>query len=250
MLTQQEQDARAQEPLVEFQPVINPKTGRLQMPVKTGHATEKFIGWELDQLGAGIIYKFYAGDEGRPIEKTRTQQIIEFPFVADIFGRYAKVTRQGEIERDRALAQGVKSEVAYRAELEQQAVRDALDAYWKGPSNQQTIGRQEQMGTQLAKELYPRERDEDTRNENEKRLQGRVALSVLRHTADPLINPVLSVSRNEDKATVIAGARPNFASEAEFNVWLRTATRYHIISPEVIELVHKRLRRPLAATVH
>jgi hypothetical protein len=56
---------------------------------------QKFIGYEFQALGGGIVWKFYAGEE-RPRERSVGQVILELPIVSNIVGRWIKVSNFGE----------------------------------------------------------------------------------------------------------------------------------------------------------
>jgi hypothetical protein len=123
---------------------------------RADHATweplKKFVGWELQQLGAGILWKFYAGGE-RPEQKTPSQQLLDLPVLSNIIGRFVMVTKYGDVERTRAPGLQVKANRSLRIITEKQAVQQTLRAYQNLPASQKTPRRQQELGDQLARTL-------------------------------------------------------------------------------------------------
>ena len=65
-------------------------------------AWKRFLGWEFQQLGGGIVWKFYPG-EARPRQLTRGQRILELPVLSNIVGRFIRITNYGETETLRGI---------------------------------------------------------------------------------------------------------------------------------------------------
>ena len=207
-------------------------------------ALKKFAGWEFQQLGGGIVWKFYPGDE-RPVEKTAGQVILDLPVLSNIVGRVVKVTNYGEVERIRGRGAVVESKRAGERLDLQAAVHDTLRQYWKLPKDQQTLATQRQMAIALSRTLYPHPADRDERDKNDERVQTKLELSILHGTADTLSDLVVSAGSNEAKIAMILGERSSFAPE-KFEQWLSAAVRRKVISPQVRIDVHKKM----LATVH
>jgi hypothetical protein len=167
--------------------------------------------------------------------------------VANVAGRVVKVTRYGETERNRRTGERVEERRALKRQTEQSAVTQTMQQYWQLPPGQQTIRTKEILAKRLARELYPRERGKQ-REANEKRLTGRLTLSMQRGKADTLGGPVISASSNEEKVAIIYGARADF-TPGDLERWMREAARQKIISPQVIVDVHKKMRGQ-RVTVH
>ena len=68
---------------------------------------KKFVGYEFQQLGGGLVWKFYPGEE-RPRQRTKLQKILDFAVVSNVLGRSLKVTSYGHTERLRR-AQSLKT---------------------------------------------------------------------------------------------------------------------------------------------
>ena len=171
--------------------------------------------------------------------------ILDLPVVSNIIGRFVKVTKYGETERNRAAGEKVASKRAAGREDEKRAVQETLRQYWDLPKSQQNLVVQERLATQLAKEMYPHEKDAKKREANAQRLKAKMTLSVLHGEADALAEPVLSAGSNEEKVAIIVTARPTYTS-AEFEKWLREAVRQKVISPQVLVDVRKKMQ----VTVH
>ena len=58
---------------------------------------KEFAKYELNQAGAGVVYKFQYDDVGRV--KTELEKVLGYPILSNIIGRFIKVTDQGAKEQ-------------------------------------------------------------------------------------------------------------------------------------------------------
>jgi hypothetical protein len=224
--------------------------------------TKRFLGWELQQMGADVVYKFYSGDE-RPIRKPRGQVLFRIPagmplvggtevaltdipvLGTDIINRYLRTTRYGETERNRLRGAEVENRRAYFREREKKAVNAVI----RQQGDALSIGQQKTLATQMARELYPRDAtDAKARKAHERSLATRLKSTIVHFEGDALAEPVLGADSNEEKVVIIMEARPNYSPQ-QFESWLRDAQQKKIISAEVLksvrsEMARQRLRQP------
>jgi len=207
----------------------------------------KFVGWEFQQVGGGIVWKFYPGDE-RPKLQTTGQQILDFPVISDTVGRFVKITKYGDVERARRAGEPAEGRAAARRINEQSAINTELKAYFALPPGEQNVRTQQRLASKLSKTLYPDEKDMKKKAANERRLQRRMALSVAHGSDDALADPVIAADTKEAKIAIIMDAQPTFTPK-QFEDWLQAAVRQKVISPQILIDVHKQMRRK-PATIH
>jgi hypothetical protein len=198
----------------------------------------KFVGYEFQALGGGIVWKFYAG-EGRPRERTVGQKILEFPVASNVVGRWLKVTDAGEREQLRAADEPVKQQEARHRLAEKDAVTDAVKDLMGVPADKRTAAIN-QRARALANELYA-DAPVGKRHDQFQTIQKKLRMGVNRGSADPLSDSVMSAQSNAQKLAVIKSASQTM-SRSDMQHWLMTATRQGVISPNVRRDALKDLR--------
>lgn len=206
-------------------------------------AFKKFVGWEFQELGGGIVWKFYAGED-RPRSRTATQTVLDLPIVSNVVGRFIKSTAYGEVERLRAAKIEAEGDEARRRAAERDQVHDAVRTYLALPSNEQTDARERV----LAHSLAPRPQSGETLQafkDRRERLQKRLSLALLRTVGDPVIDTLLSSTSTEQKRAVLETAAQDL-EPSEFRRLVRTALKEKVIPLQLgMELL--RPGRPHAA---
>lgn len=190
---------------------------------------KKFIGYEFQQMGGGIVWKFYPGTQ-TPQTRSIGQVIIEAPILSNIIGRYVKITNYGEIERLRAVkTQTANSEAGVRLDIRSE-INDAVNRYQQLPNAQQTLWTQRAMARAIVEQVYS---DPKIRSTKLKAMEQRLALAVVRGSADAMTEAVMEASSNAQKAAIIKTGRDSM-STVDFNRWKTEALQQHVISPAVI----------------
>ena len=189
---------------------------------------KKFIGWQFQQLGGGVVWKFYPGEQ-RPRERTSAQKILELPVVSNIIGRFVRITNYGEIEAFRGVQRQAARGDAQRRLTENEAINEAIRAYLELPADRQTNDERNTLASQLTRALYdaPRERED-----RETPIRTKLRIGILRGEADPLVDTLLSAGSNNEKVAILDAARDTMAEDA-FAAWLSMAVRQRVISRQV-----------------
>lgn len=202
---------------------------------------KKFVGYEFQQLGGSILWKFYPGEE-RPRERTPLQQILEFPVVSNVVGRSLKVTNYGQTERLRDTQAGVARTEARQRLTERDAVSETIQEYLALPATEQTARRQDAMVSALADRLYGN--DQEERRDRLPQLRTKLRVGVARGDADPLVDAVLSATSNNQKVAIIQQAGQEMTA-ADFDTWLRAAVRERVISDNLDAAVRRAQHRQM-----
>ena len=189
---------------------------------------KKFIGWQFQQLGGGIVWKFYPGEQ-RPRERTPAQKVLELPVVSNIIGRFVRITNYGEIEAFRGVQRQAARGDAQRRLTENEAINEAIRAYLELPADRQTNDERNTLAHQLTRALYDAPRE---RADRENPIRTKLRIGILRGEADPLVDTLLAAGSNNEKVAILDAARDTMAEDA-FEAWLAMAVDQRIISREV-----------------
>lgn len=217
---------------------------------RDARTVKKFIGWEFQQLGGGIVWKFYPG-EPRPQQLTKGQRILELPVISNIAGRFVRITNYGETETFRATAADVARGEARTRMGERAAVNDAIRTYQQLPSTERTVGRRWQLARQVVEKVYADESASE-RGRRTNLVVKKLSLGLVRGEADPLADSVLAAGSNDQKVAILREARKRMG-ETAFAAWLKDASQHDVISVNVRNAlrrptVEEGLRKPAAAT--
>lgn len=194
-------------------------------------AAKKFIGWEFQELGGGLVWKFYAGED-RPEQRTKTQVFLDTPILSDIVGRFFKSTNYGEIEAAREVKRDVEAGEANRRIGERSSVSAAIRELQSMPPPMR-----EARALKLAKDISAQVKAQggsDTTNEVLKKLK----MGLARGTQDPLADIVLSGGSNAQKTAALLKAAENMAPK-EFDAWLERARQESVLSSPLYGEIRK-----------
>ena len=180
-----------------------------ELKARDTRALTKFIGWEFQNLGGGIVWKFYPGEQ-RPRAQTTGQKIIALPIVSNIVGRFVRITNYGELESLRKAAGRVQRDEA-RARLSEREALGRVLREWQAPATYsddgRVVGRDRAViraATRIAAELYRDDPAEALRRAPE--IRQMLQLGLLRSQSDPVIDAVLSATSNKQKLAILRQA--------------------------------------------
>lgn len=204
---------------------------------RKGETAKKFFGWQFQQLGGSIVWKFVPG-ETLPREQGGLENVLSFPVVSNVAGRWIKASSYGDIERLRAARAKVEGGEAAMRIRRREEVNKAIREYRSLQPWEQSIERQKTMAREIAKSLYP---DLNLKDRTEKAitLEKTIKVSIRRGEADPYADQMLSASSNEQKKAIIMEAQDSM-SAAEFQRWYDDLKKDKLISTNLDELVRKK----------
>ena len=200
---------------------------------------KKFLGWEFQQLGGGVIWKFYAGEQ-RPEKQTTGQFILQLPILSNILGRFIKITNYGQVEELRETIGETQRGEARRRLNERDAVNDAVREYQALPEAEQTPGAILGIARDIADELY---KDATFKERAERReiIQKKLRLGVVRSGTEPIVDALFSATSNDQKVAALlaeGATRPR----GDFTALLRDLVINGVISGEVRAEVTRKLK--------
>lgn len=190
---------------------------------------KKFLGYEFQQLGGGIVWKFYPG-EARPRDTTWQQNVVDAPVVSSVLGRWIKVSSYGETEALRETQAQVQRDEARRRNRERTAIGEALTQEANGQARVDP-GARWRLAREIAEQLYPDGTPQE-RSEATHRLQQKFAMGAQRYQADPLTDAVLSATSNREKVAILRSGRRGM-NDAEWANWRAAARLHGVLSVDV-----------------
>lgn len=200
-------------------------------------AWKKFLGWQFQQVGGSIVWKFHASD--RPTERTVGQTLIELPLVSNIIGRFIRISNQGERESLRDAAKDVAKDEAKRRISETEAVSERLRTMLKQDESERVTPAV--AAVEIAQALYPDDRK--LQNERLGVLRSKVKLGLARGRSDAVVDAVMSAGSIAQKTAVLLRVAESMDKDA-FSTWLHDARRDGVISQNVVIEVLKAQRAP------
>lgn len=199
---------------------------------------KKFLGWEFQQLGGGIIWKFYAGEQ-RPREQSVGQFILKLPIISNVIGRFIKISNYGQVEQFRTEIGEVQKEEARVRLDERAAINDAIRQYMELPGEDKTPSAIRQMARDIADTIYAESKPGERLGKRVS-ISKKINLGIVRGAADPVIDALFSATSNDQKIAVLLKAAETMTTD-EMNKFLRETVRQGIISGEVSHDIRKKL---------
>jgi hypothetical protein len=206
-------------------------------------AWRKFLGWQFQQVGGGIVWKFYPGE--RPREKTDLQTYLDLPVLSNIVGRTIKSSAYGEIEALRRTQQDVQQQEAQTSGAKRRAVDQAVTSYLGLSPAQQTPGMQEALAIEVVRQVYA-DAPNEVKNTQYRDVLKRIRMGIARGEGDPVVDAVLSATSNRQKVALLLRARTTMGDQAFFD-WMRRAADAGVVSEAVQEEVAAQLMKEATA---
>lgn len=201
----------------------------------------KFLGWEFQQLGGGIVWKFYPGEQ-RPRELTTGQKLLELPVLSNIIGRFIRITNYGEVETNRRVQADVERHEARRRLTEREQVNKAIQTLQQALEADRTPGRRWQMARDIVNKVYAGESAQE-RGRRTNLVVKKLAIGTIRGDGDALTDSVLAAGSNDQKIAILRAARDRMGAEP-WLAWVKAARRHDVVSEDVVRGVLRRRPTP------
>lgn len=190
---------------------------------------KKFVGYEFQQLGGSIVWRFIPGDE-RHVEKGTLRKVVEFPIVSNVMGRWIRVGDRGKAEALRGVTDGVKRDEA-RARLdERQAVNRAIAVVASAaPPDRARVAKEQ--AREIMAEVHESLKG-DAAGEKQRAIEKKLKFGLARGSADPYLETLMSQTSNAQKVAVVVRAKRDM-TPPKFQSWLRRGVAEGVISKAV-----------------
>lgn len=192
-------------------------------------ATRSFLGWQFQQLGGGVFYKFYH-EPTVPKEQGAAERVFNLPVLGNIIGRFVRISDYGQIEKLRAVEQKVEREKARETLQERDLINKYIEKAREGNIRFNTTS----IENELVRERYDGRPKSKTDIEDARRLVKKFRISLKRGEADPTTLSLIDANSNAAKLEIIKTVKPNMTSE-EFSTLRRQLIKDGIVSSNVFE---------------
>jgi len=160
-------------------------------------AWKKFLGWEFQQLGGGVIWRFYPG-ERIPERKTLGQTIIELPILSTVLGRFIRITQYGDTERIRNAVELVRTQAARGRLAERSMVNNVVRDLQQGVASGEGL---DMLSARIALDAYGEDLTRAT--ERVQAIRNRLETTAVRAgVADPFLDAYLAARSIRERVAV------------------------------------------------
>lgn len=161
-------------------------------------ATKAFLGWQFQQLGGGIFYRFYHEPSAQR-EEGAVEKFFNAPVIGNVLGRFVRVSDYGEVEQLKAIEAKVEKEKAQETLKEREIINKYIKEARADGKTKTTLV----LENKLVKEVFdgvPMTKDDQAKA---KRLVKKFRLSLQRGNADPNVTALVDASSNDVKLEIL-----------------------------------------------
>ena len=233
----------------------NPATGLPHPSV-----VKKFVGYEFQELGGGIVWRFVPG-EARPKREAGDIRFLvdvpilssvaqgaftaaEWPIVSNMLGRWLKVSNQGEKQALDKAIEPVAAEISYDR-IEEKRLRNVeLKALMALPKAERTEGQYWAAARRVVEQVYADQNVGD-RAAKTALVVKKLQMGEKWGEADPIAEKVLIAGTIPEKVAVLRAAQARMSAD-EWRAWVTRAQNGGIVS-EGVWTAFSTTRRPQEA---
>lgn len=192
-------------------------------------AAKSFLGWQFQQLGGGVFYKFY-NEPTVPKEQSLAEKAFNLPVLGNIIGRFVRVTDYGKTEKLKAIEKRVGQEKAQETVME----RDLINKYVKEAQQKNIKFNTSSIENALVRERYDGRPTTKADVEDAKRLVRKFRISLKRGGADANTIALIDANSNQAKAEILKSIREGMSKE-EFSTYRSQLIKDGVVSQTVFE---------------
>lgn len=192
-------------------------------------ATKSFLGWQFQQLGGGIFYRFYH-EPTAPKEEGVVEKIFNLPIIGNVAGRFVRVSDYGQTEKLKSIEKKVEKEQA-RQTIEE---RKLISKYIKEARERNIRFNFGSIENEMIREAFdgrPKTKEEVDRA---KRLVKKFEISYKRGEADGNTIALIDANTNNAKLELLKRIKKDM-SDDEFSTYRRQLIDDNIVSKTVFE---------------
>ena len=191
-------------------------------------ANKAFLGWQFQQLGGGVFYKFYHEPSAQR-EEGKLEKFFNAPIIGNVLGRFIRVSDYGQLEQLKAIEKRVEKEAAQETIDERKLLNKYIDQAREKNVRFSTAPIENALVQESLGGRAPATKDE---LEESKRLVKKFRLSLRRGNADPKVTALIDAGTNDIKIELLKEIRKDM-SESEFSNLRRDLITNKIVSGEV-----------------
>jgi hypothetical protein len=191
-------------------------------------ANKAFLGWQFQQLGGGVFYKFYHEPSAQR-EEGKLEKFFNAPIIGNVLGRFIRVSDYGQLEQLKAIEKRVEKEAAQETLDERKLLNKYIDQAREKNIRFSTAPIENALVKESLGGRAPATKDE---LEESKSLVKKFRLSLRRGNADPKVTALIDAGTNDIKIELLKEIRKDM-SESEFATLRRDLITNKIVSGEV-----------------
>jgi hypothetical protein len=190
-------------------------------------AAQSYLGWQFQQLGGGIFYKFYH-EPTIPKEQGVAERVFNLPVFGNIAGRFVRVSDYGQVEKLNAVEKKAEQKKARETLLE----RELISKYVKEAQDKKIRFNTSSLENSMVKERYNGMPKNKTDAEDARRLVKKFRISLRRGSADANTISLIDASSNAAKLEILKTIRLEMDAK-EFSSLRNELLRGKIVSQDV-----------------
>lgn len=191
-------------------------------------AAKAFFGWQFQQVGGGIFYKFYHEPSAQR-EQGKLEKFFNAPVIGNILGRFVRVSDYGQLEKLKSIEARVEKDAAKETLNERKLLNKYIDQAREKNIRFSTAPIENALVKESLGGRAPATKDE---LEESKSLVKKFRLSLRRGNADPKVTALIDAGTNDIKIELLKEIRKDM-SESEFATLRRDLITNKIVSGEV-----------------
>lgn len=191
-------------------------------------AVKGFIGWQFQQLGGGVFYKFYHEPTAQK-EQGNFEKFFNAPVIGNVLGRFVRVSDYGQLEKLKGIEKKVEKEKARETLDERKLLNKYIDEAREKNIRFSTSGIENELIKESLGGRMPSTKEELSEAKN---LVKKFRLSLRRGNADPKVTALIDASSNDVKIEILKELRTEMDAN-EFAALRRDLINSNIVSGEV-----------------
>lgn len=197
------------------------------------YALKPYAGWLFDQLGGGIVMRFYNSNT-RPENKSGVEKFVSLPIFSNIVGRFIRVTDYGETEKLRKQLNIVKQKEAQ----EQLRTNEIVNKYLETGIKEKDPQKLRDIEHAMVGEILGRQPQTESEATKARALVKKFKIARIRGFADPKIDVLTSANTNEQKLELLRTFKETMGRD-EFVDLEKFVVSEKIVSPDVINQLNR-----------
>lgn len=190
-------------------------------------ATKAFLGWQFQQLGGGVFYRFYH-EPVAPKEMGLAEKVVNLPILSNIAGRFIRVSDYGKQEKLRGVQKRVEKEEA-KTRLDEKKI---VNKYLEEAQSKNMRFSNPTLENNLVKEIIghlPQTKDEQ---DKARRIVKKFRLGLTRGGSDASVVALIDADTNKQKIEILKRIKDSMKAD-DFSVLKANLLREKIISSDI-----------------
>lgn len=190
-------------------------------------ATKAFLGWQFQQLGGGIFYRFYHEPSAKR-EEGAVEKFFNAPVIGNVLGRFVRVSDFGEVEQLRNIEDKVEKEKAKESLKDKALINKYIDQAREENIRFSTAELENALVTEKF-DGFPNTKEDIA---DAKSLVKKFQLTLRRGNADPNVSALVTASSNDVKLEILKKIQGDMDA-VEFDALRTDLIQSKIVSGEV-----------------